>query len=46
VRLPAVSLRLRIALTILCLAAAMVGGVLFVTLRQSLRARPEGSRAI
>jgi hypothetical protein len=36
VRLPALSLRLRIALVIFCLEALMVGGVLFVTLRDSL----------
>ena len=34
--LPTLSLRLRIALTILCLEAALVGGVLFVTLHHSL----------
>ncbi|MFL5334688.1 MAG: hypothetical protein ACJ8H8_16220, partial [Geminicoccaceae bacterium] len=36
IRWPAVSLRLRIALTILCLEAVMVGAVLFVTLHHSL----------
>ncbi len=35
-RLPTLSLRLRIALTILCLEAVLVGGVLFVTLHHSL----------
>ena len=34
--LPTLSLRLRIALTILCLEAALLGGVLFVTLHHSL----------
>ena len=36
VRLPTLSLRLRIALTILCLEGVMMGVVLFATLRHSL----------
>ena len=35
-QVPSLSLRVRIALTILCLEAVLVGGVLLVTLRQSL----------